>query len=204
MEVEPDASMMDVLPDVEIWRVQRGEGGDDFDTELFGDLELGLEEETDEPPPLLDHWAIALVNKGPGSESPYLMFSSHPDLLVLAAKRIQEGAKKGVASLPQVQAVTASLTELGCESPVFDRVVRTRLSLRAKYQLFRQGKLKESDSILASLARRMFEDEEGSQPDPLNAAKLPPIEQIEKHLPDGGSFFESIDEGWSMTGFLLK
>ena len=50
----------------------------------------------------------------------------------------------------------------------------------------------------------MFEDEEGSQPDPLNAAKLPPIEQIEKHLPDGGSFFESIDEGWSMTGFLLK
>ncbi len=60
MEVEPDASKMDVLEGVEIWRVQRGEGVDDFDKELFGDLELGFEEDTEEPPPLLDHWAIAL------------------------------------------------------------------------------------------------------------------------------------------------
>ncbi len=204
MEVEPDASKMDVLPGVEIWRVQRGEGGDDFDKELFGDLELGFEEDTEEPPPLLEHWAIALVDQGPGSKVPYLMFSSHPDLLVLAATRIQQGAKGGAASLPQVQAIVASLIELGCKAPSFDRVVRTKLSMRAKYQLLRQGKLKESDSIMASLYRRMFEDEEGGQPDPLNAAKLPPLEQIEKHLPDGGSYFETIDDGWSMTGFLLK
>ena len=70
MEVEPDASKMDVLPGVEIWRFQRGEGEDDFDKEIFGDLELGFpeEEEADEDPPLLDHWAIALVDKGPKSE----------------------------------------------------------------------------------------------------------------------------------------
>jgi hypothetical protein len=57
---------------------------------------------------------------------------------------------------------------------------------------------------MAAIYRRMFEDEDGSQSDPLNAAKLPPIQQIEKHLPDGGSHFETIDDGWSMTGFLLK
>jgi hypothetical protein len=96
------------------------------------------------------------------------------------------------------------LTELGCTAPSFDRVVRTKLSLRAKYELLRQGKLKESDSILASLYRRMFEDEEESQPDRKNAAKLPPIGQVEKHFSDGGSFFETTDDGWSMTGFLLK
>ena len=204
MEVEPDASKMDVLPDVEIWRVQRGEGGDDFDKELFGDLELSFEEAGEEPPPLLDHWAIALVDQGPGSEAPYLMFSSHPDLLVLTAKRIQEGAKGGFATVPLVKAVVTSLTELGGKTPSFDRAVRTKLSLRVKYELLRQGKLKESDSVLASLYRRMFEDEENSPPDPKNAAKLPPIEEVEKFLPDGGSFFETTDDGWSMTGFFLK
>jgi len=38
MEVEPDASKLDVLPGVEIWQVQRTDTVDDFDEELFGDV----------------------------------------------------------------------------------------------------------------------------------------------------------------------
>jgi hypothetical protein len=208
MEVEPDASKMDVLPGIDIWRVQRGKDDDTFDKETFGDLELGFEDQEKEKeqtkPPLLDHWAITVVDKGPGSTHPYLMFSSHPDLLVMTAKRIQEGELGGFGSLEPISKVTQSLKDLGCEKPMFDRAVRTKLSLRAKYQLLREGKLKDSDSVLASLARRMFEDEDGGQPDPLNAAKLPPLEQIEQFLPDGGSYIESTADGWFMTGFLLK
>jgi hypothetical protein len=205
MEVEPDASKMDVVPGVEIWRVQRGEGNDELDTELFGDLKIGFaDEESVDPPRLLEHWAIALIDKGPGSDAPYLMFSSHPDLLVLTAKRIQEGAKGGLPSVPRIQAVVTSLKELGCQSPAFDRVVRTQLSLRVKYQLLREGKLKESDSILASLFRRFFEDEESEKTDPLNAGKLPPLEQIEEFLPDGGGYYRTTADGWDITGFLLN
>lgn len=205
MEVEPDASKMDVLPGTEIWRVQRGEGEDDFDKEIFGDLEAGFdEEEQNKKPPLLDHWAIALIEKGPGSTAPYLMFSSHPDLLISVAKRVQQGANNGLSSIPEAATIEKSLQELGLKTASFDRLVRTKLSLRVKYQLLRQGKLKDSDSVLASLARRMFEDEDGGQPDPLNAAKLPPLNAIEKFLPDGGSFLESTADGWQMTGFLLK
>jgi hypothetical protein len=205
MEVEPDASRMDVLPGVEIWRVQRDESSNDkFDAELFGDLELGFQADTKEQAPLLDHWAIAMVDKGPGSDAPYLMFSSHPDLLILVAKRIQDGAKGGLHSLPSIKSVAESLQELGCEQPAYDRAVRLKYSLRAKYQLLQQGKLKESDSVLASIYRRIFEDEEGGEPDPLNAAKLPPLEQIEAFLPDGGSYFETTEDGWAFTGFLLK
>ena len=119
-------------------------------------------------------------------------------------RRIQAGANGGLAELPQAAVVRASLKELGCANPSLDRLVRTKLSLRVKYRLLRQGKLKDSDSVLAALARRMFEDEDGGQPDPLNAAKLPPLQQIEKFLPDGGSYFESTEDGWTMTGFLLK
>ncbi|MGI9473867.1 MAG: membrane or secreted protein, partial [Rubripirellula sp.] len=98
MKVEPDASIMDVLPGVEIWRVQRGEGDDDFDAELFKDLEIGFgDEDAEEAPPLLDHWAIAMVDKGKGSDVPYLMFSNHPDFLVKVAKRILAGGDAGLA-----------------------------------------------------------------------------------------------------------
>ncbi|MFK8114610.1 MAG: membrane or secreted protein [Rubripirellula sp.] len=207
MEVEPDVSKMEVaLPGVEVWRMQRGAGDDDFDKEIFGDLELDFDEkdDTEEKPPLLDHWAIAVVDKGPGSNSPYLMFTSHPDFLIETAKRIINGAQNGLGASPEIKVVASSLKQLGAANPSFDRVVRTKLSLRAKYQLLRQGKLKDSDSVLASLARRFFEDEDGGQPDPLNAAKLPTLETIEKFLPAGGSFVESNKDGWLMTGFLLK
>ena len=205
MKVEPDASIMDVLPGVEIWRVQRGENNDDLDADLFKDLEIGFgDEETEEAPPLLDHWAIGMVDKGLSSDVPYLMFSNHPDLLVKTAKRILEGGEASLANEPRIKAVMKSMEQLGCKEPAFDRLFRMRLTLRAKYQLMRQGKLKESDSVLASFYRRFLEDEEGDDAQALNASKLPPLEKIEKYLPDGASYFETIEDGWSLSGFLLK
>ena len=204
MEVEPDATKLDVLPGVDIWRVQRGESEDDFEAEL---LELGLEPEEgaeDEPPPLLHHWAIAVVDKGPGSDVPYLLFSSHPDLLIMAATRIRQGAKDGLAKVDSVKKIVEVQKELGAKGVAFDRVTRLRYSLRVKYELLRQGKLKDSDSILSSILRRVAEDEEGGEEDPLNAKALPPIAKIEQHLRDGGSFYETTKDGWLINGFFLR
>jgi hypothetical protein len=205
MEVEPDASIMNVVPGVEIWRVQRGAGEDEFDEDLFGDLGIGLgEEEIEETPPLLDHWAIAVIDKGPASEAPYLMFSNDPDMLVETVNRIRMGASEGLAEQPQVKAIFSSLKDLGCTAPSIDGVVRTKLSLRAKYNLLREGKLKDSDSVLASFYRRFLEDEDADSGEPINAIDLPPLSVIEKHLPNGGGYSETTEDGWSLTGFLLN
>ncbi len=206
MEVEPDAKLLTDLPETEIWRVQRDGKNEDFDEDLFKDLDLGFEdEEIDEPPPLLDHWAIAMVDQGTGSDSPYLMFSNHSDLLTLIAKRIRDGSDDGLAGQPSIRQVVESLKDLGCQTPAFDRAVRMKLSLRAKYELLRQGKLKDSGSVLASFYRRFLEaEDEEEDPDPLEADTLPPIEKIERYLSEGGSYFETTNDGWSMTGFLLK
>ena len=204
MEVEPDATELKVLPDVEIWQFEQGEFEDDLDDQLS---EFGFDEEVDEEggKPLLDHWVIAVVEKGPGSKVPYLMFSSDPELLIESAKRIRAGGKAGsMATLPEVQKVVAAAKELGGDPVAMDRIVQLKLSLRAKYELLRKGKLKESDSMLSEVFRRMVKDEDGGQPDPLNAQKLPPIEKIEKHLPDGGAFVTETNDGWSLTGFFLK
>ena len=79
-----------------------------------------------------------------------------------------------------------------------------KLGMRVKYELFRKGELKDSDSILATLVRRISDEDAGGQPDPFNAAKLPPLNQIEKYMPDGGAYFQATNKGWLMTGFYLK
>ena len=203
MEVEPDSSKMDVVPGVEVWRVQRGEAADDFENELFGDL--GFEEEDiEEAPPLLDHWAIAVVQTSDPNRPAYLMFSSHPELLVETVKRVKNNVKGGFDGLPEVKHVIDAMKELGAKKVAASRIVRTKLSLRVKYELFRQGKLKDSDSVLATVIRRIFAEPDGEKPEPINAAKLPPLQQIEKYLPEGGNYFETKADGWSMTGFYLK
>lgn len=205
MEVEPDASIMDAVPGVDIWRVQRGGDDDELDEDLFGDLDIGLgDEEIEESPPLLDHWAIAMIDKGANSEAPYLMFSNDPDLLVSAANRIRSGEKVGLGNDPEIKAIVTSLKELGCNAPAMDRVVRTKLSLRAKYNLLREGKLKDSDSVLSSFYRRFLEDQEADAEEGINATDLPPLSVIDKYLPSGGGFSQTTEDGWSLTGFLLN
>ncbi|WP_442507811.1 membrane or secreted protein [Novipirellula sp. SH528] len=204
MEVEPDASKIDVLPGVEIWRVQRGSSSDaTFEADIFGDL--GFEEETvEQAPPLLDHWAIAVVDEKGAKGSSYLMFSSHPDLLIETVKRIHAGQKGGFSDLPEVANVVDALKDLGAKQVSLSRIARTSVSLRVKYELLRTGKLKDSDSILATIIRRVFKDENGNEAEPIKTDKLPPLATIEKHLPEGGNFIVTENDGWSLSGFYLK
>jgi hypothetical protein len=210
MEVEPNVTKRETLPGVEIWVVDR----DDADVEiaaeddLFKDLGLEEEAETEEPPPLLDRWAISLVRRGGGAGTDdadaYLMFSSHSDLLVETAKRYREGAAGGLAEVPEVERVATAMKALGAGEVAYNRVVRPVLSLRAKYELLRQGKLRELDSVGASLLRRVVEPDGGDDPNRLNAAKLPPIEAIEHYFKPGGGFITTTDDGWTLNGFILK
>ncbi|WP_372722123.1 membrane or secreted protein [Novipirellula sp.] len=204
MEVEPDASKLDVLPGVEVWRVQRGSESDiSFEADVFGDL--GFDEETvEQAPPLLDHWAIAVVDENGANGNSYLMFSSHPDLLIETAKRIHSGQDGGFAKLPEVVRVVDALKDLGAERVSLSRIARTSVSLRVKYELLRTGKLKDSDTILATIIRRVFKDENGDEVEPIKTDKLPPLSEIEKHLPEGGNYIVTEKDGWSLSGFYLK
>ena len=158
----------------------------------------------EEAPPLLDNWAIATVDKGPGSDSSYLMFSNNAALIVEAAERIRKGNDAGLATEDSIKRVLTAHRELGCVSPSLDRCVRLKLALRAKYELLKQGKLKESGSVLASFYRRFVEAEGSENTEPPDISKLPALEEIEKYFPDGGSFVETTENGWSLTSFLLK
>ncbi len=203
MDVEPDATLIDGAPGTEVYRVLRTDEPSDFNAELFDDLGLGDEPNPDAAPPLLNQWAIT-VAKNDGKPGGYLLFSSHPDLLVETANRIVSGAKGGLAETAEFKNVGAHLIAIGGHEFSVQRMVRTDRSLRIKYTQFREGKLRESDSLLATIIKRSFEKVKDQSEDPFGGKNLPPIEKIEKYLRPAGTFLRTIKDGWLLDGFLLK
>src|SRR5690606_38956682 len=138
MEVEPDATLIPSgVAGVDVYRVLRTDEPSDFEAELFDDLGLGADLDSEAPPPLLNQWAITVIEDTAAADgrsgSGYLMFSAHPELLLETIGRIGTAATDGFGDQPDVQAVTEHLLALGGQERMFERIARTNLALRAKY-----------------------------------------------------------------------
>jgi hypothetical protein len=210
MESEPDATRLETLPEQAAWKVVPREEPLDFEEELFEDFgfEADVVPQQQRAAPLLEQWAITVVPAplagGDGKEG-FLMFSSHAEMLVDAVQRIEQNAAGGLSEQEDVEQVFGKIKALGGDSLSLVRVNRLSRSLRTKYQLLRQGKLRESDSFLASLLRQIADgDKPAFEPENRSAAKLPPFEAIEGYLKAAGSFMKTEEDGWSLVGFLLS
>ncbi|MEL6104681.1 MAG: membrane or secreted protein [Planctomycetota bacterium] len=202
MESEGDAVELEVA-EFDAWRVEYGETDeDDIDAELRA---LGFEEEieTEDQGRLITHFAIAVVDGKTPEDPSYLIFSTHSDLLIKLGQRIRTGALDGFADEPRTKRVVEALAALGAKQVSVDGIMHPSVSLRARYELLRRGQLKDRDTILANLLRRLVEEDEQGEPDPIQAAKLPPFEKIETYLKSAGSFWEKTNDGWAMSFFLL-
>ncbi len=203
MEVEPDAIKLGI-PELDVWRVERGEGDtEDIDAQLAA---LGFEENIgdDEAPPLLNHWAIAVVRGKNPEDADYLMFSSHAELLVKLGQRVRSGETgDGMGATEDTKRVQTAIDDLGVTEATFDSVAHPGIALRARYQLLRKGELKDSDSLIANLLRRIVEDDEEGGPDPIQAGLLPEFQTIQKYFKSSGAFWQKTESGWSMTGFMM-
>ncbi|WP_153559179.1 membrane or secreted protein [Roseimaritima sediminicola] len=209
MESEPDASPVEKSPEHPIWKVVPNTESD-FDEEAFGEFgfddDFGDEDTEDQPAPLLEQWAITVIqDPAAGASGGYLMFSSHTDQLVETVNRIRSGEDGRFASQDAVRRVLRQIQQLGGDSRAMANVDRTRLSWRTKYQLLREGTLKDSDSILGNLIRRVQERrKDGAENPELNTGKLPPFSEIEGFLNPGGGYMKTEADGWRLRNFLLK
>jgi hypothetical protein len=81
------------------------------------------------------------------------------------------------------------------------------LSYRVQYELFRDGKLPQSQSMVATIMERLTQPKKelrGKEKQQIDGTKLPPFDQIRGYLQPGGMMFESTEDGWVYTGFLLS
>ncbi len=76
---------------------------------------------------------------------------------------------------------------------------------RATYELIRQGKMPESETVLGRLLNRWFNPQRSETPrkPQINGSRMPDYEIVRRSLAPGGNFGVTEENGWFFKGFML-
>lgn len=201
MKNEPDAEPIDYKGHL-IWKVVHRE--DEEVTDLAADFGGGFggppPAANAQPQPWLSNWAITVYDD-------YLMFASHAEMIEQAIEQAQSGNESPLVDESDYRRVTQAIAEqFGSDDSSAWQVVRTNIAYRVQYELFREGKLMDSQSMLASILDRLLqnEDEMRGKAQALDGQKLPPYEQVAKFLQPMGMVVRSTDSGWDFGAIMLS
>jgi hypothetical protein len=114
--------------------------------------------------------------------------------------------KVNLEQLEDYKRVTARLVELGQGNDAFRYFAKTEESYRATYEMLRQNKLPQTESMFARLLNAILnpDPEAGDRENVIDGSKLPPYETMVKYLGPTGAFAQSEDNGWWIVGTLQK
>ena len=215
MRSEPDVTLVQKVPGVEIWHVQRG-GEDDLSDLVGGDFDdlTGFDDEAPQEPPLLETWALAVIDvagSGPagagGAPSSYLLFASDLQYMIELAGRMKGGTAGGLSADTRATDLFKQIETLSGGQTSIHRIAMLDRTLRAKYELLRRGELKDSGSVLSSIVRRISEDIEQKNGEPiekLDTARWPEFSKIQPYLKSFFGYVQMTPEGYDINGFLTK
>ena len=99
-----------------------------------------------------------------------------------------------------------ALDKLGAGNDCVRLFSRTDEAYRATYELVRQGKMPEAETLFGKLLNRLFEPEEEGvvREQYIDGSKLPEYDAARRYLGPAGFFVRSEDNGWSITGCLMN
>jgi hypothetical protein len=134
----------------------------------------------------------------------HLIISTHVEFIVEFIQR--QGKHPGLASIPEHKQVTAALTRLGSANDSFRFFTRTEEAYRGTFELVKQNKLPQSETMAARLLNGALGTKgEGADRQPaIDGSKLPAFEAISKYLGNGGFYIQTEQNGWLIVGCLLK
>lgn len=200
MKNEPDTEL-EMMGEQEIWKkVPASEATESVDiTQDFGDFDGNAPAGAGNQNDWLSSWAIAVHGE-------YFLFASHVDLIKESIQQAKTGPSP-LAKQADFVRTQAALNAAFGEQPVsFWQIIRGDLSYKMQYELFRSGKLDQSQSMLASILDRLLQNQSEIQKDSgqkLDGSKLPPFEKIARFLKPSGMVVRTTDKGWSFGSVLL-
>jgi hypothetical protein len=178
------------------------------------DMDPGLEIEEPGAAPGDDDGADAALAAGAGGGGApassavtvalgHLFIASHIDLLERVL--LQPEAIEPLDVDADFRLVVGEYAKLGADATCARGFARSDQQYQAAYELFRQGKLPESDTLFARLLNLLLgEDKEGITRKPrLDGGKLPEFEAVRRYLGPSGSFVASEPTGWFIVGFTV-
>lgn len=205
MKNEPDADPVD-FDGHTIWKVVNGQEDSELD-DSFGDFDsFDLEEDPtseeateEEEEKWLNEWAIAV-------HEDYLMFTSHVDMIQEAITLAKSAQISPLVREPDYnRAMRAIEDTFGSEAACAWNIVRTKNAYRVQYELFRAGKLNESESMLASILDKLLasESEIRGKAQKVSGQALPPFEKIASFLNPSGLMVRTTQKGWEFGSVML-
>lgn len=133
----------------------------------------------------------------------HLLIASHYDFLV---KVLQEREpREALARSLDFRIVSDALNQLAPEASAGRMFSRTDEEYRATYELIRQGKMPEAETMVARLmnwyGRPMRKGAPRQQR--IDGREMPDYEIVRRHLGPAGTLVVSEDGGWFLKGFML-
>ncbi len=203
MDADPDANervMVIGEKKQKVWEISREEApaeveGLDIGGPGFGDFEE--EEEEEQAPPLLDHAAFTVIHG-------HLIITSHYDFMQEVLTKA--GNAPSLSKAEEYTKVGAALKKLGAGQNALGFFTRSDKAYHVTYELIRQGKMPEAKSLFGNLLNGMLGPEEEGvlREQEIDGTKMPPYEKIRHNLGPAGAFMDVEEDGWSITGCLLK
>ncbi len=158
------------------------------------DREEEAMEETGEP--FLPNMALTVAHG-------YLLIASHYDFLARMLQPANE--REALGRSVDFRIVDTLLKRLAPEETSVRGFSRTDEEYRPTYEILRQGKMPESESMLG----RALNDLLGPDPDTtrkqeIDASKAPDFDFVRRHLGPAGTFAVSEEDGWFFKGIMLS
>ena len=151
----------------------------------------------DEGPQALEHSAITVAHG-------QLMIGSHYDFLVEVLKQAKD--PDPISESLDFKVVTAAMNKLGAGDGCLRSFSRTDEEYRPGYEMIRQGKMPQSESVLGRILNAMLGPKKRGmvRKAGIDGKELPDFQVVGRYLGPAGEFVVTEDDGWFAVGFMLK
>ena len=208
MKTDPDVKLRKFkdLEEYDIWEIVEAEqvGPPEIPTitipSLTGeDAAAGEEEdpEEDEDVRLLPHAAVTVAHG-------HLFVASHVDFLKKVLKPVEE--RETLNPSLDYRRVDGAIQQLGFAARCAQVFSRTDEEYRPTYELIRQGKMPQSETMLARVLNAIFATGKKGEfrPQKIDGSQMPEYDVVRRYLGPAGMAVTSEPKGWFFKGFTLK
>jgi hypothetical protein len=154
------------------------------------------DDQVDEEKPFIPNSAVTVAHN-------QLIVASHVDFVVdLLQNAVQTETLTGSADY---QLIRVALERLGAGQDSFRFFTRTDEAYRPTYELIRQGKMPEAETLLGRLLNGILGPEEEGvlRQQQIDGSKMPDYDAVRRYLGPGGIYARQETEGWLVVGCLL-
>lgn len=199
LESDPEARRLEV-EGYAVWEIL------DQDDKQSPDLDLGLDgiDPIGEAPAAEEEEERLLRNSALTVAQGHLMISTHVDLLQRLMQTRPDHDQ--ITRCEDFRLVNEQLQKIGAGEDSVRSFSRTDEEYRPTYELIRQGKMPESESLLGKLLNRLLgsDDVDVLREQKIDGSQLPDYETVRRYLGPAGLFVRSEDDGWYASGVLLN